>query len=172
MALATPVWAKQDWAMPTRDLVPLLQATWFAADLSPAARGRLAALGRLVDFSEGSVVLREGAPCESLGVVITGRIAIRLSLPGGEDRTILTVHAGDVFGWSAVLPEAISTSTAVAVAPTTAVLFDGDPLRTALATDCDLAAAVYGRLLVSVARRLTATRVQLLDLYRPGNQPW
>jgi CRP-like cAMP-binding protein len=158
--------------METRDLAVLLDATWFAADLAPTARERLAALGRVVDFEEGSVVLREGAPCDWLGVVISGRIAIRLSLPGGEDRTILTVHAGDVFGWSAVLPQALSTSTVVAVAPTTAVLFDGEQLRRALASDSDLAAAIYGRLLVCVARRLTATRVQLLDLYRPGNQPW
>jgi hypothetical protein len=77
-----------------------------------------------------------------------------------------------VFGWSAVLPPAIATSTGIAVAPSRAILFQGDRLRTALAVDCELAAAVYQRLLVTVARRLTATRVQLLDLYRPANEPW
>ena len=56
--------------------------------------------------------------------------------------------------------------------PTTAVMFDGAELNRALAADADLAAAIYERLLVSVARRLTATRTQLLDLYRPGNEPW
>jgi CRP/FNR family transcriptional regulator, cyclic AMP receptor protein len=158
--------------MPTRDLATLLHATWFAADLAPDACGRLAALGQVIDFPEGAVVLREGALCEALGVVVSGRIALRLSLPGGEDRTILTVHPGDVFGWSAVLPHPVSSSTAVAVMPTTAVSFEGERLKSALASDCDLAAAIYSRLLITVARRLTATRVQLLDLYRPGNQPW
>jgi CRP/FNR family cyclic AMP-dependent transcriptional regulator len=158
--------------MATRDLTTVLDATWFAADLSTEATGRLAALGSLADFAEGTIVVREGEVCESLGVVVSGRIALRLRLPGGQDRTILTVHPGDVFGWSAVLPQPIATSTGVAVMPTTAVLFDGNRLKLALAADCDLAAAIYGRLLVSVARRLTATRVQLLDLYRPGNEPW
>jgi CRP-like cAMP-binding protein len=158
--------------METPTLTTLLGDTWFGANLPPGPRARLGVLGRLVEIPEGSVVVREGTPCQALGIVVAGRIALRLGLPGGQDRTILTVEAGDVFGWSAVLPPAISTSTGIAVAPTRAILFDGDGLRTALATDCELAAAVYQRLLVSVARRLTATRLQLLDVYRPGNEPW
>jgi CRP/FNR family cyclic AMP-dependent transcriptional regulator len=149
-----------------------LRETWFGASLAPDTGARLAALGRIVDLSEGRVVVREGAPCLELGLVVSGRIALRLSLPGGQDRTILTVDAGDVFGWSALLPPGIATSTGIAVAPSRAILFQGDQLRTALAIDCELAAAVYQRLLVTVARRLTATRVQLLDLYRPANEPW
>jgi hypothetical protein len=39
-------------------------------------------------------------------------------------------------------------------------------------TDCELAALVYQRVLVAVARRLSATRVQLLDLYRSAAEPW
>jgi CRP/FNR family cyclic AMP-dependent transcriptional regulator len=158
--------------METSALTTLLGDTWFGANLPPGTRARLGVLGRLVEIPEGSVVVREGMLCQALGIVVAGRIALRLGLPGGQDRTILTVEAGDVFGWSAALPPAISTSTGVAVTPTRAILFDGNELRTALAIDCELAAAVYQRLLVSVARRLTATRLQLLDVYRPGNEPW
>ena len=158
--------------MATRDLNAALDTTWFTAGLTPDARARLAALGRLADIPEGTIVVQEGAPCTALGVVVSGRVALRLRLPGGEDRTIMTVDPGDVFGWSAVMPPAIGTSTAIAVVPTTAVMFDGEPLSAALAADCDLAAALYSRLLISVARRLGATRVQLLDLYRAGSEPW
>jgi CRP-like cAMP-binding protein len=172
MALPSGRTQADDESMETSALTALLGDTWFGANLPPGTRARVAVFGRFVEIPEGSVVVREGRPCQSLGVVIDGRIALRLGLPGGEDRTILTVEAGDVFGWSAVLPPAISTSTGVAVAPSTAILFDGDELRAALALDCELAAAVYQRLLVSVARRLTATRIQLLDLYRSGTEPW
>jgi CRP-like cAMP-binding protein len=172
MALPPARARADDGSMETSALTALLGYTWFGANLPASTRARVAVLGRLVEIPEGSVVVREGRPCEALGVVITGRIALRLGLPGGEDRTILTVEAGDVFGWSAVLPPAISTSTGIAVAPSTAILFEGDELRAALAADCELAAAVYERLLVSVARRLTATRVQLLDLYRSASEPW
>jgi hypothetical protein len=45
-------------------------------------------------------------------------------------------------------------------------------LSVALAADPELAAVIYHRLLVVVARRLSATRVQLLDLYRAAATPW
>ena len=172
MALAGPAAERDDGAMVTPTLTDQLGRTWFAADIPPGALERLAALGRIVDFEEGAVVITEGMPCPSLGVVVDGRIALRLSLPGGEDRTILTVEVGDVIGWSAVLPPAIATSTGIAVAPTRVIAFDGASLRAALQSDCELGAAVYERLLVGVARRLMATRTQLLDLYRPGGEAW
>ena len=172
MALAGPIGRGDDSPMDRSSLTALLGETWFGGRLGAGTRARLAALGQVVDIPEGAVVVQEGMPCLALGVVISGRIALRLALPGGQDRTILTVDAGDVYGWSAVLPPAISTSTGIAVTPSRAILFDGNDLRTALAIDCELAAAVYQRLLETVVRRLTATRMQLLDLYRPASDPW
>ena len=154
------------------DLTTILKASWFAADLSPEACARLATLGTMTSFAEGQVLVHEGATCTTLGVVVDGRIALRIRLPGGHDRTILTVEPGDVFGWSAILPPSVATSTGIAVVPTRAVMFDGERLREAFATDCDLAAAIYSRLLVTVARRLVATRTQLLDLYGAGDEAW
>lgn len=150
----------------------LLGRSWFAADLPDGTRTRLAELATLVDIPEGAFVVQEGLPCRAMGIVVSGRIALRLGVPGGDVRTILTVDSGDVFGWSAVLPPAIATSTGIAVVPSRAILLDGERLLAAMNVDCELAAAVYRRLLVSVSRRLTATRVQLLDLYRAGIEPW
>ena len=158
--------------MPTDELTTILGATWFARSLTPGVLDHLASLGTLTDVPERTTLVREGDVCRSIGVVIDGRVALRLRLPGGEDRTILTVDPGDVFGWSAVLPPAIATASAVAIVPTRAVLFDGEALRAAFESDCELAAAVYERLLVGVMRRLGATRTQLLDLYRAGTEPW
>ena len=149
----------------------LLGRTWFAEDLPPAALARLATLGELVDIPEGSLVVQEGAVCRSLGVLIEGRIALRLRHPGIADRTILTIEAGDVYGWSAVLSPSIATSTGIATTPGRAIVFDGERLLAALAEDCELGAVVYQRLLAGVARRLVATRLQLLDIYR-GPDPW
>ena len=158
--------------MTTHDVMELLRGTSFAADLGPRAFEHLASLGRLEEIPAGTIVIREGIRCDSLGVVISGRIALRLAVPGSPDRTILTVNDGDLFGWSAVLPRPVATSTGVAVVPTTAVTFEGEALRAGLAADCELASALYLRLIVGVSRRLSATRVQLLDLYRAGASPW
>ena len=41
-----------------------------------------------------------------------------------------------------------------------------------MAAEPEIASAIYPRVLVAVTRRLQATRVQLLDLYRAGHEPW
>lgn len=150
-----------------------LASGWFGAGLPETARARLADLAELTSYPAGGVVIREGAPVDSLGVVVDGRLAIRLNVPGRDVVTILTVEPGDFIGWSALVPPHRSTSTIIALEATTVVTFDGAALRAALDADPELAAAVLRRVLDAVARRLAATRTQLLDLFaRAEHEPW
>ena len=100
-------------------------------------------------------------------------LAIRLRVPGRDVATILTVDADDIVGWSAVVPPHRSTSTVVALSRTTVLLIDGEALRAELEADPATAAPVYHALLQAMSRRLTGTRLQLLDLFTtPGMEPW
>ena len=150
-----------------------LASGWFGAGLPDATRARLAALAELTSVATGAVVLHEGAEVDSFGVVVDGRLAIRLAVPGRTAMTVLTVEPGDCIGWSALVPPHRATSTVIATEPTTVVTFDGPALRTAIDADPVLAAAVLWRVLEAVSRRLTATRTQLLDLFaRADQEPW
>lgn len=150
-----------------------LAAGWFGAGLPDAARARLADLAEMTTYPSGATVIHEGAPVDSLGVVVDGRLALRLNVPGRDVVTILTVEEGDFIGWSALVPPHRATSTIVALEPTTVVTFEGSALRDALDTDPALAAAVLRRVLDAVARRLAATRTQMLDLFaRVEKEPW
>ena len=75
------------------------------------------------------------------------------------------VEQGDIFGWSAVLADTQAQSTVVATEPSRALVIEGTHLRAALKEDHALAASLYPRVLKAVARRLRATRLQLLDLF-------
>jgi CRP-like cAMP-binding protein len=150
-----------------------LAATWFGATLPPGVRERLALLGRRERYEPGDVLLREGEPADNLGIVMAGRIALRLRIPERGSVTILTVEPGDLVGWSAIVPPHRSTSSAIALVPSDVLTFAGEPLRAALETDPVLAASFYPRVLRAVARRLDGTRLQLLDLFTaPGVEPW
>lgn len=150
-----------------------LAGGWFGAGLPDTVRAQLAGLAEQTTYPAGATVLREGASVDALGVVVEGRVAIRLYVPGRGTQTILTVEPGDLVGWSAVVSPHRSTSTVVALEPTTIVNFNGPALRGALDTDPALAAAVLSRVLQAVVRRLTATRTQLLDLFaRSEGEPW
>jgi CRP-like cAMP-binding protein len=149
-----------------------LANTWFASDMEPELRASLTAIGEIVDHQAGAVLIRAGVPSPALGLVLEGRVAIRPSVPGLGTRTILTLEAGDIFGWSTVLSGANATSDAVTLVPSRVMLFERGALLEALEANPRLAAAVYRRVLEAVARRLQWTRLQLLDLYRVGNEPW
>lgn len=149
-----------------------LAETWFASELSDHARRGLAELGELRRYEAGEEVTREGDEATELGVVLAGRLALRMLVPERGMVTILTVEPGDIYGWSAIVPPHVATSSAVAAEATDAIAFDGARLRAALDRDPLLAAALYPRVLAALARRLTATRLQLLDLFASGAEPW
>jgi CRP/FNR family transcriptional regulator, cyclic AMP receptor protein len=150
-----------------------LAASWFAAGFVPAVQDRLAAISQAARYVSGEVILNEGAPTTHLGIVLAGRVALRLRVPERGPVTILTVEPGDIVGWSAVVPPYRSTSTVVAVLDTELALLEGGRLRHELATDAPFAAAFYPQLLVALTRRMEGTRLQLLDLFaNPGLEPW
>ncbi|HEX9635623.1 MAG TPA: cyclic nucleotide-binding domain-containing protein [Candidatus Limnocylindria bacterium] len=152
-------------------LITALAGGWFGSGLSPHARSQLANFAALRPYPAGEVILREGDPTDPFGIVAEGRVALRLLVPERGAVTIMTIEPGDVVGWSALVPPYRSTSTAVALEPTTLVAFDVGELRRALREDAELAATVYPRLLEAVARRLGGTRHQLLDLYAQQAEP-
>jgi CRP-like cAMP-binding protein len=139
----------------------------------PGAIQQLATMGRTIHLDAGHELIREGDPTRDLGIVMAGRLALRLRVPERGQVTILTLDPGEVVGWSAVVPPHRSTSTVVALLPTDLVAVDGERIRRELARDTALASAVYPLIVDALARRLGATRVQLLDLFAAeGREPW
>ncbi len=160
------------------DPVAALSSSWFGTGLSPEAISRLAAIATLRDVDPGTELTREGQITEDLSIVLAGRVALRTLVPERGMVTILTVEQGDVVGWSAIVPPHRATSTSIAIEPVRILELPGDGLRSLLRSDHALAASVYPRVLQTVARRLSATRLQLLDLFareawgRGEGQPW
>ena len=159
MSLTTPL------ASP--DLVPALASSWFGGGLPPEAVARLASIATLREVPAGTELFHEGQLTEAMSIVIAGRVALRTLVP---ERGIV--------GWSAVVPPHRATSAGIAIEAVTLLEFPGERLRQLLREDHPLAASVYPRVLQAVGRRLSATRLQLLDLFaheewgRRGAQPW
>ncbi len=146
-------------------IIAMLNRTWFGAELAPETQERLARLGTVQDFPADTVILEEGQDANEMGILVSGRLALRQLVPGRGLVTILSVEPGDIFGQSALTEHAEAQSTVVAIEPSRALVFDGEVLRTALREDHALAASLYPRVLKAVNRRLRATRLQLLDLF-------
>jgi CRP-like cAMP-binding protein len=149
-----------------------LEGTWFGSRIPPEARERLAPAIHLVAYPGGAELQVEGEPMRHLGIVLEGRVALRLRVPERGMATILTVEPGDLVGWSAIVPPHRATDTIVAIGDTELLLIEAEPLRRELAADPTLAAPVYLSLLEAMERRLTGTRMQLLDLFATERTPW
>jgi len=172
MALPPADPTPDDSAMETSEITARLAQSSFTAGLPVAIRRKLLRIARIEDVPDGTVLLAEGQACDELGILDAGRLALRLRVPGRHDATILTVEPGEIFGWSTLVPPHLSTSTCVAVVPSQVILLDGDGLARVISDDADLANGVLRAVLSTVARRLSATRLQLLDLYTTATDPW
>ncbi len=155
--------------MENKSLTELLQANpWFSALGEPQFEAMLA-ISSEASWPAGTVIFREGEPNQNIYMICEGHVALDIAVPMRGRSTILTLSDGDVFGWSAILPVAnIKTASARAIDDTKAIAFDGVGLQEACEQDHELGYHVFRRLTNVVAARLTATRMQLLDMYATG----
>lgn len=159
------------------DLRQAIGATWFGAGIPAPSLERLASLGQIRDARPGELLLVEGTPTTELDLILSGRVGVTEREPGRGDVTLMTVEPGDIVGWSVLLTHLVATATVRVMEPTRLVAFPGEELRAALGRDPVLSAAVHRQALDAVARRLLATRHQLLDLGAAltasvGTEPW
>jgi small-conductance mechanosensitive channel/CRP-like cAMP-binding protein len=97
--------------------VPLL------APLDAATLERLAAAMRRHEFTAGEVIVRQGAPGDSLYVVQRGEIGVRVE-QGGSTAEMATLGPGQIFGEMSLLTGAPRTATCVARSEATCWVID------------------------------------------------
>lgn len=121
-----------------------------------------------VVFKEGEWIFREGAPAENFYFIRQGRVHIQTHSPQAGSVVIRSRTAGEIFGWSWLVPPFKWHFDARAVELTRAIALDGKCLRTKCEDDHDLGYEIMKRFALVIAERLEATRLQLLDVY--GNE--
>ena len=118
-----------------------------------------------VRFDAGAYVLREGQEANHFYLVRRGRIAIEISAPQRKPIVVDTLDAGDILGWSWLVPPYAWRFHARAMETTTAIALDGKCLRVKCEENHDLGYELLKRFAFVIDRRLEQTRLQLLDVY-------
>ena len=108
--------------------------------LPKAALERIAALRVRRVYQEGAVIFMRGDPGDSLCGVVTGRVRISASRPGGKEVFLNIMEPGDSFGEIALLDGMPRTATATAMAPTELAVIRRDQFLPLLRTEPQLAA--------------------------------
>lgn len=87
------------------------------ASLTPEERVQILASARRHRYDRGDILVQEGEPSDSLHLVASGRLAVRVSTADGEHATINLLGAGDYFGELSLLDgqQPVRTATIVAL---------------------------------------------------------
>ena len=137
----------------------------FFRKMDPKTLAIVAGCAQNVSFAPGEFLFREGQPADQFYVVRRGRVALQTHSPAAGTMVVDTADAGDVVGWSWLVPPYRWLFDARAVEPTGAVSFDGRCLRDKCEQDPQLGYELMKMVTQVMFGRLTAARVRLLDLY-------
>ncbi|HCV42338.1 MAG TPA: Crp/Fnr family transcriptional regulator [Bacteroidetes bacterium] len=118
-----------------------------------------------VRFDGGQYLFREGEEAEKFFIIRHGRIGLEIHAPDRGAITIQTLEAGDILGWSWLVPPYQWRFDAKATELVRAIALDGKCLRTKCEEDHNLGYALLKRFAHIIEQRLEATRLQLLDVY-------
>jgi len=136
------------------------------AGLAPAIATAVCGCARNVRFEPDQYLLREGAPADELYLIRQGAVALQIHAPGQMSRIVSTLGPGEILGVSWLLPPYRWSFDACALEPTHAIGLDARCLRDKCEADHDLGYELLKRVAGQLVRRLHASRLQMLDVYR------
>jgi|GEM_PF-1260577 len=93
----------------------LLRDAYFARALPDRVLERLAALARVVEWNEGTLIFREGDIHSDFYIVCSGHVVLEMNVPARRPTRILTVRSGEPLGWSAFLADGRMTTNAASI---------------------------------------------------------
>lgn len=135
--------------------------------LTAEHREQLMSLAREVSFEMGERIFNEGGRANRFWVIVTGTVALDLHVPGRRAAVIETLGAGQLLGWSWLVPPHHWHLGAEARSPVHAHQFDAAAVRELCGQDPELSQELCAYVAGAIAGRLRSARVRLLDLYAP-----
>lgn len=119
-------------------------------------------------FEPGQVIIRDGDPADCFHILRLGTVAIELTVPPRGRLPLQTLGAGDILGWSWAVPPYRWSFDARATALVRTLAVDAILLRDHCNTDPAFGYRLMQRIIRVMAGRITAARLQMLDLYGPA----
>ena len=149
----------------------LLRDAGLFGDLDDVQLAELARQATVEDYSAGVTLFREGSRNDKLCFVIVGAVALEMHIPRRGPTRLLTIGAGQLLAWSALLGDGTMTATGIVQEDLRMIAFPADALRTLCESNHDIGYSVMKHVSNSISRRLLGTRLQLLDLFAESDAP-
>ena len=149
----------------TPELERLITEHPFFQDMEGDLRKTMVECATLRIYAAGEYIHRHGDAADRFYLIRHGSVAQELPVPDQEPIVIQTLHAGDILGWSWLVPPYHWTTDVRAMQLTRAVSLDARCLRGKYENDPLLAYELFKRFIPVIASRLEAARLQLINIY-------
>lgn len=142
-----------------------LRGIQFLRDLPDDLIVQLAGVAQVVELPADTVIFRQGEAASTLHLVIEGNISLEICAPGVGCKRILTIGPGELLGWSPLLEQGRLTATARTITEVRTVAFSGPQVLAICEQNPRFGYEFMKRAALALAKRLSATRLQLLDIF-------
>jgi len=156
--------------MTNDELCRLLGDTELFHGLDAEDLRRLAAAGAVSDFPAAAVLMREGAPSESLLVILDGEVQVLKEGLSGRDHELATVGRGTVLGEVGLLESVPRTATAKALQPSRCFVLERAAFTDLLSAGEPAAQVVLLAVARALALRIQAMNDRLVRLLEDGGR--
>ena len=143
----------------------LLANHCFTQGLAAAHVERIVAHAHLEAVAGGTMLFREGQPADDLYLVVEGRVAIEMHIPGRGAQVVDTVEACETVGWSWLVAPYRWVFDARAVTDVTLVRVDAEALRDLADADPAFGYALMRQVAAVMLERMQSARARLADVY-------
>lgn len=152
--------------MTDADILAALASHSFLKGLSEKHLEMLKECSRPITAAANQYLSREGESADIFYLIQAGRVAIEIHRPERGPVRIQTIEPDEIVGWSWLVPPHRWHFDSRVIEPVQAIALDARCLRGKCEQDHELGYQLLQRLVIVIAARLSATRLQLLDVYR------
>ncbi len=138
----------------------------FVQGLPPGDLAALADLAMVADFEPNKILFRTGEDADRFFLIRSGVVSLTVDAGDPVPRTIELISEGSALGWSWLFDPQQWQFDAVAKTPVRGIAFDAAALRAYCEDNPGFGYRLVLRMAEIIARRLHATRRQVLNLSR------
>jgi len=147
------------------NLIETLRGIRFLHGLGPMHLEQIAKIAQVRDLNEGDVVFRQGDAAQYVYLVVDGKVSLEICAAGTGCQQIMTLGPGELLGWSSMLEQLCYTARASVHDKTRLVEINVAQLLAMCNHDPQFGYQLMRQVALALAKRLSATRMQLLNVY-------
>lgn len=147
------------------DILALLRSVSLLQGIPESHLQTLARSAVAQHYATGTILFQENTAHHTFYLVVEGSVALDIQVPRRGPRRVLSVGPGEILAWSAILGNGMMTTSAMTTVPTSVIAWPAQKLLAICQADHEVGFVVMQRIAQALSRRLTATRLQMLDMF-------